>query len=335
MKPSIILLHNTTDSPLDTDRVADRFRMEYAVFSCRFREWDEQGNYIPFSIREFVNQLETFIHRHKLSEFSVFGYGLGGYVALKYALTHPSAIDNVYTFGSKYHWTTHTNTDKVVSLNADILEEKAPVFSKLLKRLAGGTDWRSMLKNTEDLMKCLGAGAGLIEEDKSTIACLMTHNVADPVGLPKREIKTYVPGLTKSTATEETASIKREEPVIRFERLLNDQKPQATKVSKPISEKAEKPIKADNSTKKEFPFKEEATYQIIPKEKPTVIDNKAVLSKSIETHSDPYIELAHKLNFERIQILTKQYHPGIDQSKVLSEEEINHLMRKNPSFFEW
>ena len=134
MKPTIVLLHGALGSELQMEKIADRFKNEYRVLSFNFKGHGGEHPGASFSISGFVEQMKTFVEDNQLRNFSIFGFSMGGYVALKYAMTGHQDLCEIFTFGTKFNWTSSAAEQEVKKLNPQILEEKVPHFANLLKK---------------------------------------------------------------------------------------------------------------------------------------------------------------------------------------------------------
>lgn len=178
-KPTLILLHGALGTEKQMDKIADKFKAQYRVLSFTFKGHGGDTSHESFSIAAFVGQLKEFIKANQLTTFSIFGYSMGGYVALKYAMKAADGIQEIFTFGTKFNWTTAYAEREVQKLNPMVLEMKVPHFADLLKQTHGEQAWKGVLKNTADLMLGLGAGKSFLEEDFSNITCLVHVGVGD------------------------------------------------------------------------------------------------------------------------------------------------------------
>ncbi|NVK27282.1 MAG: alpha/beta fold hydrolase [Flavobacteriia bacterium] len=94
----------------------------------------------------------------------VFGYSMGGYIALLTVRTHPERIRHILTLGTKFDWSVEGAEKETRYLNPDLLEEKVPKYAAHLKSLHGET-WREVLRATAHLMTNLGANPLLNEHN--------------------------------------------------------------------------------------------------------------------------------------------------------------------------
>jgi pimeloyl-ACP methyl ester carboxylesterase len=179
MKPTIVLLHGALGSHRQMIKVEEKFKPNYRVLSMTFVGHGGSTVTDSYSLKGFVDQLNDFINEHQLAEFSIFGYSLGGYVALKYSLTYQKNIDQIFTFGTKFNWTTESAEEEVKKMNPTLLEEKVPHFADWLKKTHSEENWKKVLYNTADFMRGLGADNELLNDDLSNIKCLVTVAVGD------------------------------------------------------------------------------------------------------------------------------------------------------------
>ncbi|WP_462247645.1 alpha/beta fold hydrolase [Ekhidna sp.] len=107
-----------------------------------------------FSIDSFNSQLN-----HKLDEIGepshVFGYSMGGFIALLNAADNSGKIKSLVTLGTKMEWSSEIAGREVKQLNPDVIESKVPKFAQALERRHGG-HWKELLSKTADFMLQLG-----------------------------------------------------------------------------------------------------------------------------------------------------------------------------------
>ncbi|GAB5558047.1 MAG: alpha/beta fold hydrolase [Schleiferiaceae bacterium] len=122
---------------------------------------DESGEY---SMEAFAKDVLDFIEERKWDSIDIFGYSMGGYVALTAAISHSNKINRIATLGTKFHWTPESAAREVKMLNPEIIEEKVPAFASGLKTLHGADHWKSVLERTAQMMLDLGNGKALKTE---------------------------------------------------------------------------------------------------------------------------------------------------------------------------
>jgi pimeloyl-ACP methyl ester carboxylesterase len=117
-----------------------------------------------FGIDVFAEELETFIKKHDLIQPHVFGYSMGGYVALYLASQKPNALRSIHTLGTKFDWNEETAAKEAAMLDPRTIEEKVPKFAAALKHRHGEEQWESLLSKTAEMMKSL-AEENLLNEE--------------------------------------------------------------------------------------------------------------------------------------------------------------------------
>ncbi len=112
-----------------------------------------------------------FLNQNNLAQTQIFGYSMGGYVALHLARKHPERVRRIVTLGTKLAWTPEIAARETALLNPDKIAAKVPVFAEALAGRHAPADWREVLRRTAELLHDLGNGAALGEEDFRSIAC--------------------------------------------------------------------------------------------------------------------------------------------------------------------
>lgn len=123
--------------------------------------------------------------RHAMAErgidaTAIFGYSMGGYVALSLAAESPELVGAVVTLGTKLAWTPEGAARETSRLDPKVLRAKVPKFADLLERrhaVAGG--WELALSRTAALMTTLGAHPAVDDAMLARIACPVRLMVGD------------------------------------------------------------------------------------------------------------------------------------------------------------
>jgi pimeloyl-ACP methyl ester carboxylesterase len=123
----------------------------------------------PFSIAHFAENLESYIEAHGLLQVNVFGYSMGGYVALYLARRKPELFGRIFTFASKLDWNPAGAAREVKMLDVPTILEKVPKFAQMLTARHHGNDWQQHLAHTAEMMIALGEKPALSSEDFAAI----------------------------------------------------------------------------------------------------------------------------------------------------------------------
>lgn len=137
-----------------------------------------------FSIPVFADEVFDFLEQNALSQVDIFGYSMGGYVALWLASHHPEKINKIFTLGTKFDWSEEGAALEMKKLNPDKILEKVPAFAKVLEERHKPLDWKAVMRNTADLMQDLGREPLLNQEALCSIdtqACIAVGDSDDMV----------------------------------------------------------------------------------------------------------------------------------------------------------
>jgi len=161
----IILLHGALGSSSQLQSLAklleDKGRK---VFLLNFsghsgRVFSSDG----FGIETFAKDLLELLNENKIEQADVFGYSMGGYVALWLAHLHPHRLGKIVTLGTKFDWSPESAEKEIRKMNAEKIEAKIPAFARLLQTRHSPNDWKEVLSKTATMMRSLGENSLLTE----------------------------------------------------------------------------------------------------------------------------------------------------------------------------
>lgn len=122
-----------------------------------------------FRIDLFARDLDHFLKQKNLKDPVVFGYSMGGYVALYHkANFEDSPIQRIFTYGTKFNWSPKAVTKELPMLVPETISEKFPHFAEVLKT-KHGERWKQILKSTAHMMQHLEKLDGLTREDLAEV----------------------------------------------------------------------------------------------------------------------------------------------------------------------
>lgn len=133
---------------------------------------------LPFSIRQFAESTISYLDEQGLERVDIFGYSMGGYVALYMARHYPSRVGRICTLATKFNWDPATAAREVRLLHPETIEQKVPHFAKTLEERHSPQHWKDVLHATAALMTALGDSPELSDDDLLQI----THPVLLSVG---------------------------------------------------------------------------------------------------------------------------------------------------------
>jgi pimeloyl-ACP methyl ester carboxylesterase len=166
----VLLLHGALGSKTQLDPLKSLLESEgRTVYLMNFSGHSGSPFSEAFGIETFADDIQNFLDQNALSKVDIFGYSMGGYVALWFAHLHPEKVDKIVTLGTKFDWTVESAERETKKLNAEKIEEKVPAFARILQNRHAPNDWKELLSKTSAMMKGLGAKPLLTEKILASI----------------------------------------------------------------------------------------------------------------------------------------------------------------------
>lgn len=201
----LLLLHGAIGAKDQLLPLADLLKNDFIVHVFNFSgHGDKPFSEKPFSIHAFAAELEEYISTQEIKQTSVFGYSMGGYVALYLAKKRPELFSEIITLATKFHWDEIIAAKEAAMLNAEIILEKVPVFAEQLKQRHQPNDWKLLLEKTKEMLLQMGKENPLQLSDYATV----NHPVLLLLG-----------DNDKMVARDETESVQKALPNSRFQLL--------------------------------------------------------------------------------------------------------------------
>lgn len=184
MTRPIVVLHGALGSAEQMGPVADALAV-YGPTHCF--ELPGHGrtpltNAAPFSMTTFAHALRDDLTRRGIEQPIVFGYSMGGYVALLLESLAPGTLGGIVTLGTKVEWTPPIAAAAAARLDAAVLAVKVPAFAEQLRHRHESADgWELMLQRTAALLTDLGSAPLL------TAATLANVRIPVCIGVGSRD----------------------------------------------------------------------------------------------------------------------------------------------------
>jgi pimeloyl-ACP methyl ester carboxylesterase len=165
----LLLLHGAIGAKSQFAALAEKLKGHFIIHMLDFS--GHGGKPLPdtFSIKDFANNVLDYMAENNLNAVNIFGYSMGGYVALYLAKDHPGKVRKVFTLATKFDWTPEIAAREIKMLDPEKLEEKVPAFARQLEARHQPSDWKAVLRKTADMMIGLGNENPLKTEDYNHI----------------------------------------------------------------------------------------------------------------------------------------------------------------------
>ncbi|WP_420570765.1 alpha/beta fold hydrolase [Kordia sp.] len=166
---NLLLLHGALGSEVQLKPLQELLSKDFNVHTLNFEGHGGRASNYEFTMERFADNVTEKLQTLQLERTHIFGYSMGGYVALTLAKKHPELVDIIVTLGTKFNWTIEAAQQEVRMLNPEKIEEKVPAFAKRLHELHQPNDWKEVMKKTAEMMLALASGKRLTNQDLQQI----------------------------------------------------------------------------------------------------------------------------------------------------------------------
>lgn len=196
---TVILLHGAIGAADQLHPLAvELTSLGYDVHSFSFSGHGKMPFENELSIPQFAYELKEFVVSHKLHQSHIFGYSMGGYVALYLASIEPNLLGNIITLGTKFKWDPEIAQREIKQLDPEIIQLKVPKFAEALQN-RHGNEWKKLLTQTAQMMIGLGEKNDLTPELLSRVENKVMIGLADKDAMVSIEETTSVYKLLKNS----------------------------------------------------------------------------------------------------------------------------------------
>ncbi len=169
MKNNLLLLHGALGSEAQLQSLQQLLANSFNVHTLNFEGHGGRFSKNDFCMEQFAANVVEKLQTLAISKTHIFGYSMGGYVALNLAKKHPELVDKIVTLGTKFNWSLEAALQEIKMLNPEKIQEKVPAFAKYLQELHQPNDWKEVVQKTADMMLALANGEKLTDDDLNQI----------------------------------------------------------------------------------------------------------------------------------------------------------------------
>lgn len=175
----LLILHGAIGAKDQFYALADNLKSNYTIHLLNFA--GHGGETMPerFTIEAFAKNVLDYLDKNNIKTINIFGYSMGGYVALHIAKHHPERINKIFTLATKFLWTPEIAEKEIKMLDAAKIEEKIPAFAETLKNRHQPNDWKLVLQKTQAMMVDLGNNNRLHLPDYNSIEHTVQIGIGD------------------------------------------------------------------------------------------------------------------------------------------------------------
>lgn len=165
----LLLLHGAIGASDQLLPLANLLKDNFDIHLLDFSGHGCGSDCTTFSIDQFSKDVLDYLQKKEIETIAIFGYSMGGYVALQLARQHPEKVELLFTLGTKFDWDPEIAAKEIQLLNPDRIEEKLPAFAHVLAQRHQTLNWKRVLKLTADMMTAMGNDNPLKPADSNEI----------------------------------------------------------------------------------------------------------------------------------------------------------------------
>jgi pimeloyl-ACP methyl ester carboxylesterase len=166
IKRPLLILHGALGCAKQFDEIRMLLEKEFVVHCYDLKGHGSRCDGTSFIMQDLVDDTVALMHEKELMHCPVFGYSMGGYIALQLCIQHPSMVSKVFTLGTRLKWTPEIAEKENAMLHPEIMSEKVPHYVTMLQNMHGA-EWKQLVVHTGEMMRNLALFPLTADEIKS------------------------------------------------------------------------------------------------------------------------------------------------------------------------
>jgi pimeloyl-ACP methyl ester carboxylesterase len=160
--PHLVLLHDALGASDQLAPLAAALESHFQVLQVEFHGPGTTAQQPrPFRMEQFVENVLAAMAERGIERASLFGYSVGGYVALLVAAAEQARVERVITLGTKFRWDPATAADDGPRLSDEVLRSiRVPVTVTV-----GGRDNTVSVEESRNVARKLRQGTLMVLEN--------------------------------------------------------------------------------------------------------------------------------------------------------------------------
>lgn len=166
---TLLILHGAIGSKEQLLSLGNSLQDHY---ECHYLNFEGHGDAAEINktltIGGFAANVIAYLETNQIEKTDIFGYSMGGYVALFLARHYPEKANKIFTLASKFNWNEQSASKESKMLDPAIIEQKVPHFAHTLRKRH--SNWKGLLEKTANMMLQMGQQPPLQQADFETIS---------------------------------------------------------------------------------------------------------------------------------------------------------------------
>jgi len=177
----LILLHGALGSAATFDSLRALLPDTQQAEAWDLPQHGHNTDLVTHALTHYADYFLQKIEAQTKGPVNLFGYSMGGYLALMMAARRPDLIGKVLTVATKFDWNPESGQKQIGMLNAGQMEAKVPAYATYLDSLHKAHSWKHVVGLTADILRDLVAHPPLQEEILKNVknSCRIARGSAD------------------------------------------------------------------------------------------------------------------------------------------------------------
>ena len=164
-KPDLLLLHGAVGSSDQFDPILPFLAGDFQLHRLDFEGHGQSPlRARPFRIEYFAENVLEYLGQSSIGAIDIFGYSMGGYVALTLASLEPDRVKRIASLGTQFAWNQAVAQRETRLLDPDTMLTKVPKFAQTLADRHTAAGWETVVNYTREMLWWL-ADHNLLDEE--------------------------------------------------------------------------------------------------------------------------------------------------------------------------
>ena len=154
--PPVVILHGAAGcTTMETERITHRLSSHYHVLALDFGGHGRSDAFkdTSFTPDFFLQNVERVFDYFSLKKAHIFGFSLGGFIALLFAATHPDRVKKLAVHAVNLFWDEQLMEKMVSRVDATDIQQSSPELSRFLSDMHGADKWVSLFERSHAYSK--------------------------------------------------------------------------------------------------------------------------------------------------------------------------------------
>ena len=156
--PPVVVLHGAAGcTHMETLTLARRLSGSYRVLALDFAGHGLSDAFedLTFTPECFVDNVTTVLNHFELEQTDLFGFSLGGFIALSFAANHPNRVRKLAVHATNLFWDAGLEGRMLGRLDVETIKNERPELARYLSDMHGAEKWELLFERMKTYTRSL------------------------------------------------------------------------------------------------------------------------------------------------------------------------------------